>query len=176
MMNGLYYLHKSGFAHRDLKPENVLLSHDFVLKIADFGFSTILAGKDKSGVLHTNLGSEGYKAPEIMKKNYSGTQTDIFAAGVILFIMLKGTPPFEAATPENRIYGLIKEKNYKKFWKLHSQRHPKMFSESFKDLFIGMVAFDPSERLTIEQIATHPWVKDEVCTRQQVMKELTTRK
>ena len=57
MMNGLYYLHKMGYAHRDLKPENILLSHDFVLKVADFGFATMMAGRDNSGILHTNLGS-----------------------------------------------------------------------------------------------------------------------
>jgi serine/threonine protein kinase len=118
-----------GFAHRDLKPENILLSREFVLKVADFGFATIMEGKNKSGILHTNLGSEGYKAPEIYKKQYVGWQTDVFAAGVILFIMLKGTPPFDSANPEDRVYNLIKDKNYKHFWKIHSQKHPKLFSQ-----------------------------------------------
>jgi len=57
MMNGLHYMHMKGFAHRDIKPENILLSHLFILKLADFGFSTLLKGKDGSGVLKTKLGT-----------------------------------------------------------------------------------------------------------------------
>ena len=129
MMNGLYYLHKMGYAHRDLKPENILLSHEFVLKVADFGFAALMEGKNKSGILHTHLGSEGYKAPEIYMKSYIGWQTDVFAAGVILFIMLKGYPPFDSANIGDDLYGLIREKNHTHFWKLHSQRHPKLFTQ-----------------------------------------------
>lgn len=70
MMNGLHHMHSKGFAHRDIKPENILLARDFVLKLADFGFSEIIRGKDGSGILHTKLGTEGYMAPEIPTKNY----------------------------------------------------------------------------------------------------------
>ena len=63
MMSGLHYIHEKGFAHRDIKPQNLLLSVDFKLKIADFGFATLLKGKDGQGVLHTKLGTEGYMAP-----------------------------------------------------------------------------------------------------------------
>lgn len=65
MMNGVHYMHERGYAHRDIKPENLLLSNNFVLKIADFGFSCLLKGRDGTGVLHTRLGTEGYMAPEI---------------------------------------------------------------------------------------------------------------
>ena len=57
MMNGLHYMHAKGYAHRDIKPENILLARDFTLKLADFGFSCLLKGKDGSGVLHTKLGT-----------------------------------------------------------------------------------------------------------------------
>lgn len=70
MMNGLHYLHQKGYAHRDIKPENILLSQLYILKIADFGFSCQLKGKDNSGILHTKLGTEGYMAPEIANKKY----------------------------------------------------------------------------------------------------------
>lgn len=63
MMNGLYYMHEKGYAHRDIKPENILLNQLFVLKLADFGFSTMVKGKDGTGVLKTKLGTEGYMAP-----------------------------------------------------------------------------------------------------------------
>lgn len=56
-------MHTKGYAHRDIKPENILLSHQFVLKLADFGFSCLLKGKDGTGILHTKLGTEGYMAP-----------------------------------------------------------------------------------------------------------------
>lgn len=56
-------MHAKGYAHRDIKPENILLARDFTLKLADFGFSCLLKGKDGSGVLHTKLGTEGYMAP-----------------------------------------------------------------------------------------------------------------
>jgi len=57
MMNGLHYLHQKGYAHRDIKPENILLSQLYILKIADFGFSCQIKGKDNSGILHTKLGT-----------------------------------------------------------------------------------------------------------------------
>lgn len=144
MMNGLYHMHSKGYAHRDIKPENILLGRDFILKLADFGFSCMIKGKDGSGVLHTKLGTEGYMAPEVPMKNYEGSSTDIFAAGVILFIMYAGNPPFEKATPNDPYYKLVKEKNFATFWKAHSRRRPVgFFSDSFKDLFQRMVSFNP---------------------------------
>ena len=58
-------MHNNQICHRDIKPENLLLSHDYVLKIADFGFSGPLQGHDGVGYLHTHLGTEEYMAPEI---------------------------------------------------------------------------------------------------------------
>lgn len=136
----------------------------------------MIEGKDNTGILHTNLGSEGYKAPEIVTGNYIGTQVDIFAAGVILFIMLKGSPPFSSTNPDDRVYQLIKDKNYKHFWALHEKKHPKLFSANFKDLFISMVAYNPNERRPIEEIAVHPWVQDEMCTHQEIISEFTKRR
>lgn len=176
MMNGLHYMHTKGFAHRDIKPENVLLSQMFVLKIADFGFSCLLRGKDGTGVLRTKLGTEGYMAPEIPTKKYEGKSCDIFATGVILFIMLAGNPPFEKATPTDPYYKLIKEKKYDVFWKAHSRKRPVgFFSQSFQDLFVKIVAFDPLERPKIEQIAAHPWVKEPICSHGEIKEEFTQR-
>jgi serine/threonine protein kinase len=62
--------------------------------LADFGFACLLKGRDGSGVLHTKLGTEGYMAPEVPSRNYDGIKADVFSAGVILFIMYAGNPPF----------------------------------------------------------------------------------
>jgi serine/threonine protein kinase len=170
MMNGLHYLHQKGFAHRDIKPENILLSKAFLLKIADFGFSAALRGKDGSGILKTKLGTEGYMAPEIPNKKYEGKSVDVFAAGVILFIMYAGNPPFEKATPSDPYYKILKEKKFDIFWKAHSRKRPAdFFSETFKNLFVQLVAFEPTERLTIEQISVHPWIKQQVCTHAEIL-------
>jgi len=92
---------------------------------------------------------------------------DIFASGVILFIMYAGNPPFEKATANDPYYKLIKEKKEDVFWKAHSRKRPNgFFSDQFKDLFSRMVAYEPSERITILQIATHPWVQQGVCSHQ----------
>lgn len=115
--------------------------------MADFGFSCLLKGKDGTGVLHTKLGTEGYMAPEIPTKNYDGAKCDIFASGVILFIMYAGNPPFEKALPNDPYYKLLKDKKFDTFWKAHSRRRPvNYFSEEFKDLFGRMVAYNPAER------------------------------
>ena len=66
-------------------------------------------------------------APEIAQRNYEGRKVDIFAAGVLLFIMYKGSPPFEATTSQDPFYKLIINKKYNDFWKYHSKRMPKNF-------------------------------------------------
>lgn len=167
MMNGLHYMHDKGFAHRDIKPENLLLTSTFILKIADFGFSCLIRGKDGTGILKTKLGTEGYMAPEIASKSYDGRKTDIFAAGVILFIMYAGNPPFEKPTVTDPYYKLIKEKRYDVFWNAHSRKRlPTFFSESFKDLVQKMFAYVPGERPTIVEIAKHPWAKGAISSHQ----------
>lgn len=110
-------------------------------------------------------------APEIPGKNYKGTEADIFAAGVILFIMYAGNPPFEKASPNDPYYKLIKEKNYETFWKAHSRNRSGVFNSQFQDLFTRMVAFEPSERPTVEQIATHPWVQGPICKLSEIKEE-----
>lgn len=150
-MSGLHYLHGKGYAHRDIKPENILLSENFVLKLADFGFSCLLKGKDGKGILKTKLGTEGYMAPEIPMKKYEGKTIDIFACGVILFIMYAGNPPFEKAAVTDPYYKTIAQKKFDVFWQAHSRKRQKgYFSESFRDLFTRMVAYDPAERISIE--------------------------
>lgn len=109
-------------------------------------------------------------APEIASKHYDGRKTDIFAAGVILFIMFSGNPPFEKAVITDPYYKLIKEKRFDIFWNAHSRkRTPGFFTESFKDIVQKMLAYVPSERPTIVEISKHPWIKGSVCTHQEIL-------
>ena len=94
-MDGVEYCHNNGVAHRDLKPENLLFDKKYNLKIADFGLSTFMEGSDGKGNLTTNLGTYNFMAPEILLKlPYKGEQIDIFSAGVILFMMVNASCPF----------------------------------------------------------------------------------
>ena len=166
----LEYCHGQGIAHRDMKPENLLFDANFNLKIADFGFATLFAGKDGSGQLHTVLGTESYMAPEIhMRKPYSGPSVDLFASGIILFILLSGTPPFAKADPKSDPhYKLIVAGRQDVFWKAHERGKQKQagrdsfFSEEFRDLMNAMLAFAPEERPTIEEIKGHAWFNGSV--------------
>ena len=72
-----------------------------MLKVADFGFSSCLKGKKGEGKLKTYLGTESYMAPEIhLRIDYNGGVVDLFAAAIILFVMVSGTPPFDQAKPK----------------------------------------------------------------------------
>lgn len=117
LINGLEYMHNNNISHRDLKPENLLFDSEFNLKIADFGFATLMEGKDGNGLLKTCLGTESYMAPEIHAKlPYSGSSVDLFASAIILFIMFSGTPPFTKADPKDPYYKLICTNRNDTFW------------------------------------------------------------
>lgn len=87
------HMHSKNICHRDLKLENCLLDEKFNLKLTDFGFSC----KNEVGTYDMDriLGTDGYMAPEMcLYKQYDGFETDVFALGVILFILYSGFPPF----------------------------------------------------------------------------------
>jgi serine/threonine protein kinase len=180
LIDGIEYLHKQGIVHRDLKPENLLFDEDYNLKVADFGFSAPLSGKDGSGTLKTRLGTESYMAPEIhLRQPYNGASVDLFATGIILFIMVTQHPPFSKADPNDPFYRLLCSNRAELFWKAHSKNKPgkeAFFTDEFKDLITAMLQFDPTHRLSIAEIKSHPWLKKAGLSINDVQKEFSERK
>lgn len=96
LITAVDYCHDKGISHRDIKPENILIESNGVLKIADFGLSNII--KDGK-FLMTSCGSPNYAPPEIIKnKGYDGKQVDIWSCGIVLYVALTGTLPFDCET------------------------------------------------------------------------------
>lgn len=180
LIEALDHCHSKGFAHRDIKPENLLFDENFNILLADFGFSTLMSGKDGSGKLRTILGTDNYMAPEIHSKApYIGSSVDLFAAGIILFIFYTGHPPFNHAKATDSYYNLICMNNHEKFWAFHARKKPNginFFSKDFMNLINAMLAFDPTQRPSIAEIKAHPWYKGHVPSHVEVIQEFTQRK
>ena len=143
---GLDYLHQCGIAHRDFKPENILLTNDNqILKIIDFGLSNTYK---KGQLLKTGCGSPCYVPPEMIKEvGYNGALTDIWSAGVILYLMLCGNLPFYH--DDNQIlYEKILSGKYET---------PSHLSEDAKDILSKLLEVDPKKRINFEGIKSHPW-------------------
>jgi len=116
-------------------------------------------------------------APEILEKQpYQGQVADLFAAGVILFIMLTQHPPFQMAKAEDMYYKLLATNRADLFWKAHSTRKAAgFFSESFKDLITSMLQLHPHQRLCMADIIGHPWLAGETATEAEVQAEFARR-
>ncbi|KAK8449385.1 hypothetical protein SEVIR_7G209500v4 [Setaria viridis] len=149
----VHVCHFMGVMHRDLKPENFLLASpadDAPLKAIDFGLSVFI---EEGKVYKDIVGSAYYVAPEVLRRNY-GKEIDVWSAGVILYILLCGTPPFWAET-EKGIFDAILVGQLD----LSSAPWPSI-SESAKDLIRKMLHRDPQRRITAAQALEHPWLKD----------------
>ncbi|KAH7653594.1 Non-specific serine/threonine protein kinase protein [Dioscorea alata] len=143
--------HSLGVMHRDLKPENFLLAdkdNDLSLKAIDFGLSVFF----KPGQVFTDVvGSPYYVAPEVLCKHY-GPEADVWTAGVILYILLSGVPPFWAETQQGIFDAVLKGAI-----DFDSEPWP-LISNSAKDLIRKMLCSRPSDRLTAHEVLCHPWI------------------
>jgi len=145
-------LHEKGIAHRDLKPENLMSvgqGTSEVMKVADFGLSKNF-GEEQ---LKTSCGSPLYIAPEILTADHYDKQVDMWALGVILYIVLVGYPPFDASNPA-QLYRSIMEAR----WTMTTEGWDQISDEA-KDLVRGLMTQDPKKRLTAQQALQHPWIK-----------------
>ncbi|CAI9097550.1 OLC1v1034007C1 [Oldenlandia corymbosa var. corymbosa] len=144
--------HSLGVTHRDLKPENFLFVNEkenSPIKIIDFGLSMFF----KPGERFTDVvGSPYYVAPEVLCKNY-GVEADIWSAGVIVYILLSGVPPFWGES-EKEIFKEVLHGDLD----FSSDPWPRI-SEEAKDLVRRMLVRDPRKRLTAHEVLCHPWVQ-----------------
>ena len=157
IMKGIEYCHSKGIVHRDLKPENILFltkEENSQIKIIDFGLSKIFGEKNnnKSKFMKTKVGTAYYVSPEILEGNYN-EKCDIWSAGVILYILLSGIPPFNGES-DNEIY----QKIYKREFNFPDNEW-KNISENAKDLIRKMLC-DEDKRLNAKNVLEHPWLND----------------
>ncbi|XP_057953440.1 calcium-dependent protein kinase 8-like [Malania oleifera] len=145
--------HKHGVMHRDLKPENFLFANKketAPLKAIDFGLSVFFKPGEQFAEI---VGSPYYMAPEVLKRNY-GPEVDVWSAGVILYILLCGVPPFWAETEQGVAQAIIRS-----FIDFKREPWPKV-SDNAKDLVKRMLDPDPKRRLTAQGVLEHPWLQN----------------
>ncbi|KAM7272138.1 hypothetical protein ACFE04_031352 [Oxalis oulophora] len=151
IMEVVLLCHNHGVIHRDLKPENFLFANkkeNSPLKAIDFGLSIFFKPGEKFSEI---VGSPYYMAPEVLRRNY-GPEIDIWSAGVILYILLCGVPPFWAETEQGVAQAIIRGI-------IDFKRDPwPNISESAKSLVKQMLEADPKLRLTAVQVLEHPWL------------------
>ncbi|XP_026857416.2 serine/threonine-protein kinase DCLK1a isoform X1 [Electrophorus electricus] len=156
LANAIKYLHSLNIVHRDIKPENLLVYEhqdgSKSLKLGDFGLATVV-----DGPLYTVCGTPTYVAPEIIAETGYGLKVDIWAAGVITYILLCGFPPFRGSTDDQEaLFDQIL---------LGQLEFPLPYwdnvSDTAKELITSMLQMEADQRYTALQVLEHPWVTDD---------------
>merc|ERR1711970_1085678 len=153
------HMHDLGVVHRDLKPENFLFSSQVgptskaELKAIDFGLSCY---SSKHEQLKDCVGSSYYIAPEVLRRSYS-TEADLWSAGVILYILLCGSPPFFGSCDRDILHKVMRYQDGGLNFKF--QPWPSI-SEGAKECVRMMLRLNPKERASIEEVLDHPWMKE----------------
>jgi len=151
---GLQYLHEMEIAHRDIKCENVLLTSNYNVKLADFGFARyVIDSRGKRVLSDTYCGSMSYAAPEILRGYpYNPKISDIWALGVILYILLNKAMPFD----EDNIKRLYELQIARK-WKFRSKVIGSL-TDRVKKLVSSLLEPDVSKRWRLDQIVHSDWI------------------
>ena len=150
-------MHNQGIVHRDIKAENIMVDKNFECKLIDFGF----ASYEDNDKLSNYCGTPTYMAPEIKKGlEQNGQQTDVFALGVVMFIVVRGLFPFSEATDKDHWYKMIKNGTFETYFSKIDKNNT--LSDQFKDLIVQLFAENGEDRITIEQIRQHPWLTGEI--------------
>uniref|UniRef100_A0A1I8AWT8 Calcium/calmodulin-dependent protein kinase type II n=1 Tax=Meloidogyne hapla TaxID=6305 RepID=A0A1I8AWT8_MELHA len=159
ILESIAYCHDNSVVHRDLKPENLLLASrakGASVKLADFGLAIEVKGEDEAW--YGFAGTPGYLSPEVLKKDPYGKPVDIWACGVILYILLVGYPPFWDED-QLRLYAQIKNGAYD-----YPTPEWDTVTPEAKALIDAMLTLNPKKRITAQEALKVPWI----CDRQRV--------
>ncbi|KAL1561736.1 Phosphoenolpyruvate carboxylase kinase 4 [Salvia divinorum] len=149
LMGAIAHCHNHGIAHRDIKPDNILFNSYNELKLADFGSAECFGS---GGLMSGIVGTPYYVAPEVLAGRDYNETVDVWSAGVILYIMLAGIPPFYGESTQE-IFEAVLRANLRFPRKVFSS-----VSAEAKDLLRRMLCKDVSRRFSAEQVLRHPWV------------------
>lgn len=155
IIRALFYMHASHVCHRDLKPENFLFQdkspiESSTLKVIDMGLSC----EFKPGqILKTKAGTPYYVAPQVLAGSYD-EQSDMWSAGVIMYVLLSGYPPF-GGDNDHQILSAVRKGAYD-----YDDEAWTGVSEDAKSLIGHMLTMDPKKRFTPEKALNHIWIKD----------------
>ncbi|XP_069782533.1 serine/threonine-protein kinase DCLK2 isoform X4 [Narcine bancroftii] len=168
LASALKYLHSLNIVHRDIKPENLLVC-EYVdgtksLKLGDFGLATVV-----DGPLYTVCGTPTYVAPEIIAESGYGLKVDIWAAGVITYILLCGFPPFRS---ENNVQEDLFDQILVGRLEFPSPYWDNI-TGSAKELISRMLQVNIESRYTAEKVLTHAWVADDMAQEQDMQIAVT---
>ncbi|CAB3406870.1 unnamed protein product [Caenorhabditis bovis] len=159
ILESIAYCHANNIVHRDLKPENLLLASKAkgaAVKLADFGLAIEVS--QEAEAWFGFAGTPGYLSPEVLKKDPYGKPVDIWACGVILYILLVGYPPFWDED-QHRLYAQIKAGAYD-----YPSPEWDTVTPEAKSLIDSMLTVNPKKRITADQALKVPWI----CNRERV--------
>jgi polo-like kinase 4 len=145
VVSGLQYLHSNNIMHRDMSLSNLLLTATMQVKIADFGLATQLEYDSK----HTTLcGTPNYISPEVASRSAHGLPTDVWGLGCLLYTLLVGRPPFDTAGVKSTLTQVV----------IGNYTIPDYISAEAKDLIQRLLCKDPSKRIKLCDVVTHPFL------------------
>lgn len=159
ILESIHYCHQMNVVHRDMKPENLLLASKMkgaAVKLADFGLAIEVQGDQQAWFGFA--GTPGYLSPEVLRKDPYAKPVDVWACGVILYILLVGYPPFWDED-QHRLYAQIKAGAYD-----YPSPEWDTVTPEAKSLINSMLTVNPAKRVTAAEALRHPWI----CQRERV--------